>query len=154
MIYHRDHSKFDPHQSEPIHVPPGQGSKGIPKNLTLGPSYFDTFATLANARFIVDIPLATNNLTNSKEFAKVAYDRIGPSNIFAFEIGNEVNLYGSGDRENWSIPKYISQWSDWSREILAALGLSSDSKIYQAVALSSEESPKFLPGDPSSPWKM
>ncbi|KAH8807565.1 hypothetical protein F5884DRAFT_833299 [Xylogone sp. PMI_703] len=137
-----DHSKYDPHQSDPVHVPKDEQNQGIPKNLVLGPSYFDTFATLPNAQFIIDIPFATNNLANSKQFAKKAYNQIDPSNIFAFEIGNE------------SIPKYIKQWINWSREILDTLGLPDDSKIYQAVSLSSEEGPNFLPGDPSSAWKI
>ncbi len=154
MNGYRDHSTYNPYQKKSILVPPGQGSHGIPSDLTLGPTYFDTFATLPNARYIVDIPFASNNLTNSKEFAKAAYDRIGPSNIFAFEIGNEVNNYGHDVRKHWSIPKYISQWSNWSKQILNTLGLSQDDKIYQAVALSSEEGPEHLPGDPKSDWKM
>lgn len=124
-------------------------------NLKLGPSYFDSFANIPQARYVVDIPLAKNNLSNSLLFAKEAYRTLGASNIYALEIGNEPNNYPSNARpKGWSQANYAAQWNNWSGNISKALGISTDSKTYQAVALSSETGATGFPGGASGSWNV
>lgn len=144
----RDNSQYNASQTKPITVPDGEKGKSIPKNMTLGPSYFDAFATIPNAKYVIDIPMKKGNLQNSKLFAKAAYQKVGASNIEALEIGNEPNNYDK------SKDAYIKQWSNWSSEISTALGLGEDDKIYQAVAMGSETGGTGFPGGTSDSWKM
>ena len=89
-------------------------------------------------------------------FAEDAYRIVGPSNIFALEIGNEPNTYAGNDRPgNYTIADYVKQWTNWSSAVSTALGLSSNDKIYQAVTLASETSATHFPGGtPGDPWKV
>ena len=79
--------------------------------MTFGPSYFDAFATLPNARYVIDIPMKKNKIENSKVFAKDAYGKIGAAKVVALEIGNEPNNYGK------SIADYLKKWANWSAQI-------------------------------------
>lgn len=126
----------------------GEDESGIPHNMTFGPSYFDAFATVPNARYVIDIPMKKGDLQNSERFVKDAYRLIGADNIVALEIGNEPNNYGK------SITDYVRQWKNWSAQILDTLGLNADTAIYQAVALSSETGKTFFPGGTPDDWKM
>lgn len=122
--------------------------------MTLGPSYFDSFANFPEARYIVDVPMAKNDLNNSLLFVKEAYKTIGASNIYAFEISNEPNYPGHVRLEHWSMTDFASQWRNWSDNISKALELSKDSKIYQAIALSSETDVTGLPGGTNTSWNV
>jgi hypothetical protein len=119
--------------------------------MTFGPSYFDTFATLPNAAFVIDVPMKKNNLNNTELFAKAAYEKIGAARIAAFEIGNEPNNYGK------TIAEYVNQWTSWSAQLSKVLGLGEDEtrRIYQAVCLSSETGGKTnFPGGTPKDWKV
>lgn len=116
--------------------------------MTFGPSYFDAFATLPNARYVIDIPMKKNKLENSKAFAKDAYKKIGATKVVALEIGNEPNNYGK------SIADYVKQWTNWSAQILKTLGLNENEKIYQAVCLGSETGITKFPGGTPKDWKV
>ncbi|RDW58666.1 hypothetical protein BP6252_13142 [Coleophoma cylindrospora] len=149
-----DHASYHPNQKEPLLIPGGQKG-GIPDNMTIGPSFFDSFANFPSAQYIVDIPFAKENLSNSLLFAKQAYATIGPANIFAFEIGNEVNNYpGHGRPPTWSEADYSTQWTNWSGSISGTLGIAEDSEMYQAVALSSETTATKFPGGTAADWKI
>ncbi|KAF2260109.1 hypothetical protein CC78DRAFT_585212 [Lojkania enalia] len=107
-----DDSQCGPNQDEPIRIPPGEECQGIPSNMTFGPSFFDAFAVLPNARYVIDIPMKKDNLENSKAIAKDAYQKIGAEKIVSFEIGNEPNNYG----QNMDMAKYIKKWKTCCQE--------------------------------------
>jgi hypothetical protein len=126
----------------------GEDDSGIPHNMTFGLTYFDAFATIPNARYVIDIPMKKGNLQNSQRFAKDAYRKIGADSIAALEIGNEPNNYGK------NISDYINQWKNWSALILDTLGLDANTAIYQAVCLSSETGKTLFPGGTPDNWKV
>jgi len=149
-----DQSSYHPNQKKPFIIP-GNQTGGIPMNMTIGPSLFDSFANFPQAQYVIDIPFAKNNLSNSLLFAKQAYKSVGASNIYAFEIGNEVNNYPKHAWPGgWSMTDYSAQWTNWSGNISKALGLSGDSKIYQAIVLSSGTGATGFPGGKPSSWKV
>ncbi|EXJ71433.1 uncharacterized protein A1O5_05241 [Cladophialophora psammophila CBS 110553] len=131
-----DHSLgYDPDQPKAIHIPEGQPA-GIPSNLTFGPSYFESFTNFPDARYILDLPFAYKNRTNSLRFIDAAYRKIGADRIYALELGNEVNLYRQPD-------------------IVASLGVGNDTKVWQAAATSAETVNLLLPGyQPDNPWQI
>lgn len=104
--------------------------------MTFGPSYFDSFHNFPGANYVIDIPFAYQNLSNSKLFAQTAYNAVGASKVSALEIGNEPNGYvGSKDRpQNWTIEDYVSQWTNWQGDLDTTLDLN-DSKIWEAGAI-------------------
>jgi hypothetical protein len=116
--------------------------------MTFGPAYFDAFATIPNAKYVIDIPMKKSNLENSKLFAKHAYQKVGQSKITALEIGNEPNNYGKTQ------VRYVKEWGNWSAQISTAVGLDEDKKIYQAVALAAETGKTGFPWGSSDSWKM
>ncbi|RDW57804.1 hypothetical protein BP5796_12605 [Coleophoma crateriformis] len=149
-----DHASYHPDQKEPFIIP-GDQKGGIPDNMMIGPSFFDSFANFPSAQYIVDIPFAKENLSNSLLFTKQAYASIGPANIFAFEIGNEVNNYPGPDRPlTWSEADCSTQWTNWSSNISRALGIAEDSEMYQAIVLSSETTATYFPGGTTADWKI
>jgi hypothetical protein len=93
--------------------------------VTFGPSYFKSFNNLNNVRWILDLPLAYDNLSSTVTRAKSAVNTIGAGNIFALEIGNEPDYYPGVDRAASYGPKqYVKEWSDFAEGVLNGLGIS------------------------------
>ncbi|KAB8223197.1 hypothetical protein BDV33DRAFT_228660 [Aspergillus novoparasiticus] len=146
-----DRATYDPNLSDPIHNP--DPNSGIPTRLKIGPSFFDLFANLPEAKYVIDIPMYHNNLSNSILFAEAANKRIGASNIYAWEIGNEPDNYGNAGAD-WNEKQFSEKWGNWSKAISKALNASLDSQIYQAVALSSQTGVTGTPGGDADSWKI
>lgn len=93
----RDHAKFIPSQAEPALPVADANHAASFGNGSIGPSFWQTVKnfTALNATFIVQVPLATTNVTESVSWAKAAVDGLGMQNIDAIEIGNEPDLYPS-----------------------------------------------------------
>ncbi|KAL1602679.1 hypothetical protein SLS60_006097 [Paraconiothyrium brasiliense] len=142
-----DDSQYNPSQPDPIKIPPGEENAGIPNNMTFGPSYFDAFATIPNAKYVVDIPMKKNKLANSKAFAKAAYNKIGADNIVGLEIGNEPDNYGLSKQV------YVNRWKKWSAQMMQTLDLGEQKKIFQAVCLASQTGKTGSPGAPGG-WRV
>ena len=116
--------------------------------MTFGPSYFDVFKYFPDARYIFDIPFAYENLSSSLIIAEAAYTAIGPENILALELGNEVNLYPGHTRpSDWTASDYVSQWTEWTDDIEARLNLTNTTKIWQAAAVSAETTNSLISND-------
>ncbi|KIX04936.1 uncharacterized protein Z518_05807 [Rhinocladiella mackenziei CBS 650.93] len=145
---------YDPNQEEPI-IPPNSTS-GIPRDLTFGPSYLSAFANFPEARYILDVPFAKENHSNSLLFIEEASRIIGSEKIFAIELGNEVNLYPGGNRPgDWNISDYVSQWTKWTSDIDKSLNMTDKTKIWQAAAISAMTTNSLLPNfKPNNPWEI
>lgn len=84
---------------------PGQVAYALPKaeqnnyqnigNTTIGPSYWDLAKSFPDAQYIIQVPLATTNVSESVAWARSAVDTIGWDKIQAIEIGNEPDLYSN-----------------------------------------------------------
>lgn len=62
-------------------------------NITLGPSWFEEFKNFPGVERVYQVSLVYLNKTNSIEGLKIAVSTIGADNLFALEIGNELNSY-------------------------------------------------------------
>lgn len=135
----RDHSTYNPNQKETVVYPPGQGNKDIPTNMTFGPSFWESFKTYPFAQYILDIPFARLNLTNSLKFAKAGYQTIGSDKIIGMEIGNEPNFYSNANDRGpgYGPAAYAKEWANWTGLIDAALGIENDTKFYEAATIAS-----------------
>ncbi|GMF67990.1 unnamed protein product [Aspergillus oryzae] len=147
----RDRATYDPNLSDPIYNP--DPNSGIPTHLKIGPSFFDLFANFPEAKYVIDIPMYHDNLSNSILFAEAANKRIGASNIYAWEIGNEPDNYGNTGAD-WNEKQFSEKWGNWSKAISKALNASLDSQTYQAVPLSSQTGVTGTPGGDADSWKM
>lgn len=91
------------------------GANGIPKNVTIGSELFEVFSNLPDIHWTIQLPMASPNksfrLSNALAIAKATLPKIG-SNLDAFEIGNEPDLYPiTGLRpSNWSAADLVQEW--------------------------------------------
>ena len=139
-----DRTTFVTDQTEPITSDPVPGSL-IPGNVTIGPTFYESFETLAEfgAQYIYMVNLASLDLQNALAEARHALNVIG-SNLEAFEIGNEPDLYISqGVRPpSWTEADYVREWQSFagsiSQQVLGNNSHGIDSGvIYQALGFSS-----------------
>lgn len=97
-----------------------------PASLTIGPKWFDSYRVWPNVTFSHGFNLAANStadrqaLLDSVRFACAA---IPPERLYAWELGNEPDLYRSalvGNSERpagWAEPEYVGEWLRWSRKL-------------------------------------
>ncbi|KAI0036740.1 hypothetical protein K488DRAFT_81734 [Vararia minispora EC-137] len=69
-------------------------SADAPTSLTFGPSFFSLAAGLKGADVTIGLNRQLNNMANSLQAAVQAKNSM--TNLYAIEIGNEPDLYGSG----------------------------------------------------------
>lgn len=91
-----DYAVYDPQASAPADPQAKQDGFQTTRGLKIGPSYFEGFKNFPGAKYILGVPFASNNLSNTIAFAKAGVQAIGADNLQAIEIGNEPNAY-SGD---------------------------------------------------------
>jgi hypothetical protein len=139
-----DRTTFVANQTEAIIYDPIPGSL-IPGNVTIGPTFYDSFETLSEfgAQYIYMVNLASLDLQNALAEARHALNAIG-GNLEAIEIGNEPDLYISqGVRpSSWTEADYVQEWHSFagpiSEQVLNNNSNGIDSSvIYQALAFSS-----------------
>ncbi|KAJ5083921.1 hypothetical protein NUU61_008500 [Penicillium alfredii] len=148
-----DQSTYDPNLKEPVYLP--NPNQGIPRNMKIGPSFFESFRNIPDAKYVVDIPWAKENLSNSLSFAQTAWKSVGSSNIYALEIGNEPDNYPGPDRpKGWTQKQFGEQWGKWSRAIADKLKIPVDGGMFQAVALASQTGKTNFPGGTPESWKI
>ncbi|KAI4597231.1 hypothetical protein KJ359_004744 [Pestalotiopsis sp. 9143b] len=84
-------------------VEPGQSAPALPRaeqdnyqnigNTTISPSYWSLANTFPDAQYIIQVPLATTNVSETIAWTQSAVDALGWDKIQAIEIGNEPDLY-------------------------------------------------------------
>jgi hypothetical protein len=90
-----DYAKFVSSQAEPA-LPVAQQNTGLAiGNTTIGPSFWSLCRNIPGARYIVQVPMATTNVSETIEWVSSAVDGIGIDSIQSIEIGNEPNFYGT-----------------------------------------------------------
>lgn len=84
--------------------------------------------------------MASNNISNTVALAKAAY-AAAKSQITAFQIGNEVEAYkGTVRSSSYTFQNYISEFTSFSNAVSKALGISSNTAMYDAICLGSPSS--------------
>ena len=136
---------------------PGQPESALPVatvdnfqnvgNTTIGPSYWQLCHHFSNTTtFVVQLPMATTNISETIAWATSAVNTIGWDQIEALEPGNEADLYGI---DNLKPPKYqgfltnetyASLFVNYSTAITAALDVPPRQarRMYQALDTSSK----------------
>ncbi|KAJ5350891.1 hypothetical protein N7541_008618, partial [Penicillium brevicompactum] len=114
---------------------------GIPHEVSLGPIFFEGFENFPGTPWTFQVNLANNKsnaLDNALAEAKVALSHIR-GNLYAFEIGNEPDLYPGDVRPlNYTVADYVGEWRAFanaiSKEVLHnnQYGLE-DWKLFQAL---------------------
>lgn len=125
-----DRIEFDPNQSEDKVCVSGDCPIGSSASYILGPSYFDGFKAFPNQHFTFQAPMGNNvNTSGSLAYVTRAWQAIGASRVAGIALGNEVNAYGG----SYSAQKYVNDALALEKSITGALGLSSNTRIFEVV---------------------
>ncbi|KAK5164063.1 uncharacterized protein LTR77_010154 [Saxophila tyrrhenica] len=88
-----DYGRFIPSQEEPaLPVAEVYNYQDI-GGTSIGPSYWDLTDLVPDAVYVIQVPLAVTNVSESVLWAKTAIESIGIDRIQALEVGNEPDLY-------------------------------------------------------------
>ena len=107
--------------------------------MTLGLPWFEGFRTLP-VQWILDVPLQFAPIPEAVAFATEGLKSIGPSNLYALELGNEPNFYA-----NITPQSYVTKWQQYASAVSSNLSLT-NSIIYQGLTIAS--------GSAGPPWDV
>ncbi|KAH7132105.1 hypothetical protein B0J11DRAFT_548109 [Dendryphion nanum] len=104
-------------------------SRDYPGILSIGPTFFESYQTWPNVKFIhgfnlaKDDTAATNSIIRSIPYACRA---IGKNNLLSWEMGNEPDLYktsaqGAVRPSTWSEDDYVKEWASKVQTVKDAL---------------------------------
>jgi len=88
-----DYGKYLPGQVEPALPVAEQNNYQDVGHTTIGPSYWELTKNLPNAVYMIQVPLATTNISEPIAWVRSAVDIVGIEKIFSIQPGNEANLY-------------------------------------------------------------
>lgn len=103
---------------------------------TIGPSYWELCKNFANAKYIIQTPMAITDISETVLWATTVVDAIGLDAIYAFEPGNEADLYPltrlgpptyQGVQTNES---YTGNFTTYAAAIIDALNITSDQQPF------------------------
>lgn len=103
---------------------------------TIGPSYWELCKNFADAKYIIQTPMAITDVNETVLWATTVVDAIGLDAIYAFEPGNEADLYPSGDlgpptyQAKQTNESYVGNFTAYAAAIIDALGLTADQEPY------------------------
>ncbi|KAI0828118.1 glycoside hydrolase family 79 protein [Hypoxylon sp. FL0890] len=131
-----DYGKYLPGQKEPALPVAEQNNYQDVGHTTIGPSYWDLTHNFPGAKYMVQVPLATTNVSETIAWAQSAVNGIGLGNIHSIQPGNEPDLYaddyrGEGGIElhppqyqgDLSNETYVGNWTKYADAILGAVDL-------------------------------
>ncbi|KAL7620534.1 hypothetical protein AAE478_009529 [Parahypoxylon ruwenzoriense] len=129
-----DYGRYLPGQQEPALPVAEQDNYQNIGFTTIGPSYWDLSHNFPEAKYMVQVPLATTNVSETIAWAQSAVERIGLENIHSIQPGNEADLYadnfrGEGGLElnppeyqgKLSNETYVGNWTKYVNAILSAV---------------------------------
>lgn len=131
-----DYGKYLPGQKEPALPVAEQNNYQDVGHTTIGPSYWDLTHNFPGAKYMVQVPLATTNISETIAWAQSAVKGIGLENIHSIQPGNEADLYADDYRGEGVIPlhppqyqgrlsneTYVGNWTKYADAILGAVKL-------------------------------
>ncbi|KAI1375335.1 glycoside hydrolase family 79 protein [Hypoxylon crocopeplum] len=131
-----DYGRYLPGQKEPALPVAEQDNYQNIGFTTIGPSYWDLTHNFPGAKYMVEVPLATTNVSETVAWAQSAVEGIGLGNIHSIQPGNEADLYtddfaGEGGVElnppeyqgHLSNESYVGNWTKYADAILDAVTL-------------------------------
>ena len=90
-----DYGKYLPGQTEPALPVAEQNNYQDIGGTTIGPSFWQLAKLFPDATYMVQVPLATTNISETIAWAQSAVAGIGLSQIHSIQLGNEPNGYPS-----------------------------------------------------------
>ncbi|KAG4221887.1 hypothetical protein PC116_g29637, partial [Phytophthora cactorum] len=131
-----DYGRYLPGQEEPALPVAEQDNYQNIGFTTIGPSYWDLTHNFPGAKYMVQVPLATTNVSETVAWAQSAVERIGLENIHSIQPGNEADLYADDFRGEGGVElnppeyqgklnneTYVGNWTKYVDAILAAVDL-------------------------------
>ncbi|KAK6949021.1 hypothetical protein Daesc_009093 [Daldinia eschscholtzii] len=131
-----DYGRYLPDQKEPALPVAEQDNYQNIGFTTIGPSYWDLTHNFPGAKYMVQVPLATTNVSETVAWAQSAVERIGLENIHSIQPGNEADLYADDFRGEGGVElnppeyqgklnneTYVGNWTKYVDAILAAVDL-------------------------------
>lgn len=120
----QDFALYDSSQSKALVGVTPKGSD-YPTTVTIGDKYFESYNTWSNTKYCHGFNMALGGST-AKGFqtlvdtVPLACKALSGSKFYAFEYGNEPNLYAPKVRpSSWDVDTYVSQWKNGTDEIVA-----------------------------------
>ncbi|KAJ5872105.1 uncharacterized protein N7529_004458 [Penicillium soppii] len=97
-----------------------ESDNGIPLEVSLGPVFFEGFENFPSTPWTFQVNLANNKsnaLENALAEARAAISHIR-GNLYAFEIGNEPDLYPGDVRPlDYTVADYVKEWRSFADAI-------------------------------------
>ncbi|KAI8962585.1 glycoside hydrolase family 79 protein [Daldinia sp. FL1419] len=131
-----DYGRYLPGQKEPALPVAEQDNYQNIGFTTIGPSYWDLTHNFPGAKYMVQVPLATTNVSETVVWAQSAVKGIGLKNIHSIQPGNEADLYADDFRGEGGVElnppeyqgklnneTYVGNWTKYADAILAAVKL-------------------------------
>ncbi|KAI1267754.1 hypothetical protein F5Y18DRAFT_378744 [Xylariaceae sp. FL1019] len=129
-----DYGKYLPGQAEPALPVAEQDNYQDVGHTTIGPSYWPITHNFPDAVYMVQVPLATTNISEPIAWTQAAVKEMGLDNIFSIQPGNEADLYtdtytGEGGIElhppdyqgTLSNESYVGNWTKYVAAIKEAV---------------------------------
>jgi hypothetical protein len=88
-----DYGRYLPGQEEPALPVAEQDNYQDIGGTTIGPTYWPIAKNFPEAKYMIQVPLATTNISESVAWAKAAVEGIGLDQIHSIQPGNEPDLY-------------------------------------------------------------
>lgn len=137
-----DYGKYLPGQAEAALPVAAQNNYQNIGGTTIGASYWELCDSFPDAQYIIQVPLATTNVSEAVAWTQSAVDTIGWDRIQAIEVGNEPDLYPSRGASGALLQPpnyqakltnetYVGNFTKYVSAIAAAVSLP-DRPIFQA----------------------
>lgn len=129
-----DYGKYLPGQKAPALPVAEQDNYQDVGHTTIGPSYWGFTRHFPTAKYMVQVPMATKNLSETIAWTQAAVHGIGIENIHSIQPGNEPNLYSDTYRGEGGIElhppeyqgtltnqTYVAEYQKYTAAILEAV---------------------------------
>ncbi|KAI1405351.1 glycoside hydrolase family 79 protein [Hypoxylon fuscum] len=131
-----DYGKYLPGQKEPALPVAEQDNYQDIGHTTIGPSYWPLTKNFPEAQYMVQVPMATTNVSETIAWAQSAVKGIGLDKIHSIQPGNEADLYADNFKGEGGIelqpPKYqgtlnnktyVGNWTKYANAVLKNVDL-------------------------------
>ncbi|KAF2842877.1 glycoside hydrolase family 79 protein [Patellaria atrata CBS 101060] len=100
-------------------------SPDYPYDLTIGPSYFESYRTFTNTRYVHGFNLGKNGTVGRKTLlatAALACKALSGGRLLYWELGNEPDLFKTSAQgivrpSSWTEADYVKEWFDGTRAV-------------------------------------
>lgn len=126
----QDYAVFNKSQAEAIiGIYDPAITEDYPTTITIGPTFFDSYHTWPNTRYVHGFDLARNSSVARRgliDSAPYACKALEDGRLLYWELGNEPDLYKtSGQRDvrppTWDEQDYVDEWLKYSRALREAM---------------------------------